>query len=80
LDTREWGINANQIRNCVAHERFYYDYKHSELVFTVEKKEKRIRLRELRWRFISIAHTYATLIQSLKQKVETGKIHYESEF
>ena len=80
LDTTEWGINANQIRNCVAHERFYFDYKHSELVFTVKKKEKRIRLLELRWRFVSIAHTYATLIQSLKQKVETGEIHYENEF
>jgi hypothetical protein len=80
LDTREWGINANQIRNCIAHERFYYDYRRSELVFTVNKKYKRIRLRELRWRSYSISHTYATLIQSLKQKVQTGKIHYESDF
>jgi hypothetical protein len=80
LDTNEWGINANQIRNCVAHERFYYDYKSSELVFRVENKDKRIRVRELHWRLISIAYTYRTLIISLTQKVETGKIHFETDF
>jgi len=80
LDTSEWGINANQIRNCVAHERFYYDYKSSELVFRIENKDKRIRLRELQWRLISIAYTYRTLIISLKQKVETGTIHFETDF
>lgn len=78
LDTSEWGIKANQIRNCIAHEKFYYDYKHSELVFIVEREPKRIRLRELQQRFYSMTDTHSMLIQCLKQKVETGKIHYES--
>jgi hypothetical protein len=80
LDTSEWGINANQMRNCVAHERFYYNYKKSELVFRVDEREKRIRLRDLQWRFASIAYTYETLLKSLKQKVESGKIICERAF
>lgn len=27
LDTTKWGLRANQIRNCVSHEKFYFDYK-----------------------------------------------------
>jgi hypothetical protein len=56
--SEEWEIEANQIRNCVAHERFHYDYKHSEIEFIVNQKEKRIRLREIEFRLISISHTY----------------------
>ena len=80
LDTTDWGINANQIRNCVAHEKFYFDYKRSELVFTVKNKDKRIRILEFKWRFLSLSRTYTLLIQSLRQKVETGKIYYKDEF
>jgi len=60
--SEEWEIEANQIRNCVAHERFYYDYKHSEIVFIVNGKEKRIRLREIEFRLLSISHTYWKLL------------------
>jgi len=74
LDTEEWEIKANQIRNCVVHERFHYDYKHSELVFIVNGKEKRIRLREIEFRLISISHTYWELLQFIKEKVEKGEI------
>lgn len=73
LDTTEWGIRANQIRNCVSHEKFYFDYKNSELVFMV-KKEKRVRLRELRIKIYSMADFYSTLLDSLKEKVTKGEI------
>ena len=81
LDTKEWGIGANQIRNCVAHEKFYYDYKHSELVFIIkEKKEKRVRLRDLEIKVIPISNLYLTLLRSLNEKVTKGEILYESMF
>jgi hypothetical protein len=72
--SEEWDIKANQIRNCVAHERFHYDYKNSEIVFIVNGKEKRIRLREIEFRLMSISHTYWDLLQFIKEKVKTGKI------
>jgi hypothetical protein len=74
LSTEGWEIKANQIRNCVAHERFYFDYKWSDLVFLVENKEKRIRLRALESRFASISHTYIELLECLKEKVTKGEI------
>lgn len=74
LDMKEFGIEANQIRNCVAHEKFYYDYKPSELVFIVNKKEKRVRLRRLESRRMSILNTYVEALRCLKEKVEKGEI------
>jgi len=74
LNTEEWGIKANQIRNCVAHERFYYDYKYSELVLIVERKEKRIRLREVELRLTSISYTYSKLLKFLREMIEKGEI------
>jgi hypothetical protein len=74
LNTKEWQIEANQIRNCVAHERFYYDYKTSELVFIVKRREKKIRLREVEFRLTSILHTYFELLRFTKEKVEKGEI------
>lgn len=68
LDTTGWGIKANQIRNCVSHEKFYFDYKNSELVF-MTKKEKRIRLRDLKRRILSMSHFYSTVLSSLIEKV-----------
>jgi len=76
LNTRELGIKANQLRNCIAHEKFYYDYRCSELVLMVTGKLKRIPLREMQRRFLIMTSTYSMLIQSLKLKVDTGKIHY----
>ena len=81
LDTKEWGIGPNQIRNCVAHENFYFDYKHSELVFMVGgKKEKRVRLRDLEIKVIPTSNLYATLLHSLKEKITKGEISYEEGF
>lgn len=81
LDTKEWGIGANQIRNCVAHENFYFNYKASELVFMVkEKKEKRVRLRDLEIKVLPISNLYATLLRSLNEKVTKGEISYERVF
>lgn len=74
LNTEEWEIEANQIRNCVAHEKFYFDYKSSNLVFVVEEKEKRIRLRELELKLGSISHTYGELLDCLIEKVTKGEI------
>jgi hypothetical protein len=74
LDTEEWEVKANQIRNCVAHERFYYDYKPSEIVFIVNGKEKRIKLREIEWSLMSISNTYQTLLQYIREKIERGEI------
>ena len=79
LDTTEWGIRANQIRNCVSHEKFYFDYKPSELVF-MANKEKRVRFRELEMTIYSMSHFYATLLRSLEEKITKGQISYESPF
>ena len=76
LDTTRWGISANQIRNCVSHEKFYFDYKNSGLVF-MTKKEKRVRLRELRGGIYSLSHFYITLLKALKEKVTKGEISYK---
>jgi hypothetical protein len=79
MDTKEWGIRPNQIRNCVAHENFYFDYRHSELVFMIRgKKEKRVRLRDLKIKVLPISNLYATLIRSLEEKVTKGEISYKS--
>lgn len=72
LSTAEWGIQANQIRNCVCHEKFFFDYKSSELVFMVGE-EKRVRLRDLRIKIYPMANFYIKLITSLKEKVELRK-------
>jgi hypothetical protein len=77
LDTSEWDIKPNQIRNCVAHQKFYFDYRSSELVFMLGK-EKRVPLNELRRMVGPMAHFYSTLLTSLKEKITTGKISYRS--
>ncbi len=78
LNTKEWGIEANQIRNCVAHQKFYYDYKYSELIFVLNNKEKRIKLRDLETRFASISNTYVKLIEWLKEKITRGEISVDT--
>jgi len=72
IDTTGWGIRANQIRNCVAHEKFYFDYKNSELVF-MTKKEKRVKLRDLRTKMIPMSQFYIMLLDALKEKIEEAK-------
>lgn len=77
LDTREWGIEANQIRNCVTHEKFYFDYKPSEIVFIVKiNKEKRIRLRELQTVLYPMLHLHSTILGSVSEMVTKGEIAY----
>jgi len=68
LDTSKWGIKPNQVRNCVSHGKFYFDYKNSVFVFMV-KKEKRIPLRELRRMVIPISHLYSSVTRSIVEKV-----------
>jgi len=70
IDTSIWEIEPNQIRNCVSHEKFYYDYKNSELVF-MPRKEKRIPLREL-WRIIiPMMNFHSTILHFLAKKYDT---------
>lgn len=75
FDTTKWGIKPNQIRNCISHEKFWFDYRHSQIVF-MTKKEKRVPLRYLRRHINSMSHFYATLLRSLKEKLTTGEISY----
>ena len=77
LNTTEWGVRANQIRNCVSHEKFYFDYRNSELVF-MAKKEKRVRLRDLETKILPMSHFYATLLRSLEEKLTKGEISYRT--
>ena len=79
LDTTEWGIKANQIRNCVSHEKFYFDYKPSVLVF-MAKQEKRVRLRDIEIKIYSMANFYSILLRSLEEKVAKGEISYRNMF
>ena len=74
LNTREWEIEANQIRNCVAHENFYYDYRSSNLVFIVDKKEKMVRLRQLELSCSYMSNIYQKLLNYLVEKITKGKI------
>lgn len=71
LDTSRWRIKPNQIRNCVSHGEFYYDYKHSEFVFMV-KKEKRIPLRELQRIVLPMLHLYSSVARSIVKKALTN--------
>jgi len=68
LDTTDWELKANRMRNCVAHEKFYFDYRLSEIIF-MDKKEKRIRLIEIRSRFITLSNFYVELLDILKESV-----------
>ena len=70
--TTDWEIKLNQLRNCVAHERFYFDYKHSEIVF-MDEKEKRIRLTELRSRLLWLKNCYVELLHFLEESVRSIK-------
>lgn len=66
MDTSDWGMNPNQIRNCVAHERFFFDYKTGELVF-MARKEKRVRLFDLRVQIRPMIHFYFSLLEYLSK-------------
>jgi len=65
--TTKWGLKANQIGNCVSHEKFYFDYRNSELVFMTEK-EKRVRLRDLSRKMHILADFYIELFRFVREK------------
>jgi len=44
IDTTDWELKPNRMRNCVAHEEFYFDYRLSELIFMDDDKEKSVML------------------------------------
>jgi hypothetical protein len=67
MDT--WDIRANAIRNCVAHEKFYYDYQNSDIVLVVNGKEKRLKLIEMRLELIQLFNFYDETQKALKQKI-----------
>lgn len=69
LSTKTWGIRANHIRNCVAHEKFYYDYKNSEIVFLVHGKEKRLKLIEMKLKLFQLSHFYPKTLRALREKI-----------
>lgn len=64
MDTSRWDIKPNQMRNCVSHERFFFDYRTAELVFIAEK-EKRVPLRDLTWKIFPMANFYSSLVNYL---------------
>ena len=43
LQEKIQNIRANQIRNCIAHENYYFDYSDSSFVFLIHEKEVRIQ-------------------------------------
>jgi len=65
----EWNIKPNRMRNCVAHEEFYFDYRFSEIIFMDGGKEKRIRLIEIRDRLFILSKLYAELLECLKESI-----------
>lgn len=76
LHRPEWEVRPNQIRNCVSHERFFFDYRAGELVF-MTKKEQRVPLRDFRWAINPMANLYGILLRSLADKATKGEVHYE---
>jgi len=64
MDTSKWGMKSNQIRNCVAHQRFYFDYRSSELVFCLNK-EVRVWLKDIEIIIFPMANLYSSIIRSL---------------
>jgi len=70
LSTETWGIRANDIRNCVAHERFYYDYRDSEIVFLPNGKEVRLKLIEMKLKLFQLSHVYPKILEALKEKIQ----------
>jgi hypothetical protein len=53
----------------VAHEKFYYDYQNSDIVFVVNGKEKRLKLIEMRLELIQLFNFYDETQKALKQKI-----------
>lgn len=78
LSTKTWGIRANHIRNCVAHEKFHYDYKDSEIVFLVHGKEKRLKLIEMKLKLFQLSHIYPKILAALREKIRLYGVDKET--
>jgi hypothetical protein len=71
--TKQIGLNANQIRKCIAHEKYYFDYKNSELVFN-NKKEFRVALKDFETLIVLLANFNKELEFYIKEIALNGKI------
>lgn len=71
--TKQIGLNANQIRKCIAHEKYYFDYKSGELVFT-NKKEFRVALKDFETLIVLLANFNRELEFYIKEIALNGKI------
>ncbi len=67
------GIKASQIRRCIAKEKYYYDYKSNELVFT-NKKEFRVKIKDFETLIILLANFDKELEFYIKEIALNGKI------
>ena len=71
--TKQIGLNANQIRKCISHEKYYFDYKSSQLVFT-NKKEFRVALKDFETLIVLLANFNKELEFYIKEIALNGKI------
>lgn len=78
LSTETWGIRANHIRNCVAHEKFYYDYGNSEIVFLVHKKETRLKLIEMKLKLFQLSTVYPKILVALREEIRLRGVDKEA--
>jgi hypothetical protein len=70
---KQIGINASQIRKCVAKERYYYDYKNNQLIFT-NKKEFKVKITDLETLIVLLANFNNELEFYIKEIALNGKI------
>jgi hypothetical protein len=71
--TKQIGINANQIRKCVAKEKYYFDYKSNELIFR-NRKEFKVALKDFETLIVLLANFNKELEFYLKEIALNGKI------
>jgi hypothetical protein len=71
--TKKIGINANQIRKCIAKEKYYFDYKTNELIFR-NKKEFRVAIKDFETLIVLLANFNKELEFYIKEIALNGKI------
>jgi hypothetical protein len=70
---KQIGIKASQIRRSIAKEKYYYDYKSNELVFT-NKKEFRVKIKDFETLIVLLANFNKELEFYIKEIALNGKI------
>jgi hypothetical protein len=70
---KQIGINASQIKRCIAKEKYYYDYKSNELVFT-NKKEFKVKIKDFETLIVLLANFNKELEFYIKEIALNGKI------